>query len=189
MTKAERRQKILKAAREVYAEAGGMSAGLRPVASKAGVTTGAIYAVFDGKEDIYAALLKDSLATLAETVIAVARAAQSPREAAIEATLAFHDYYLDRQFDYALGLYQFERDGRTSLGEDRDAELNAELDRSMAPIREALAAHGDPDPRATAAMMFAASTGALAMRYSKRDRTFGVDARGVLVNALDRLVE
>lgn len=181
-----RRRRILEAARAVYAEKGGLSAGLRPIAARAGVTTGAIYAVFSGKEDIYAALLADSLQRLAESVEAAAAREARPDSALREAALAFFDYYAAHPFEGGLGLYQFEPDGRAGLGEERDKELNALLDRSFAVFRKALSALGSDAPQRDAAQLFATIVGALQMKTSRRDRSLGVDARSLVESAANR---
>ena len=187
-TTEDRRRRILDAAREVYAEKGGLSAGLRPIAARAGVTTGAIYAVFDGKEDIYAALLEESLQRLAEAVERAAAAETEAADALRAAALAFYDYYAAHPFEGGLGLYQFEPDGRASLGPDRDRALNAILDRSFAVFRSNLAKLGAEDAQIASARLFATIVGALHMRFARRDETLGVEARRLVEDAVNELV-
>ena len=57
----ERRRKILDAAERIFKRTGIEDASIRKIALEAGVTTGAIYPYFDGKEEIYAELLSESL--------------------------------------------------------------------------------------------------------------------------------
>ena len=52
------RQAILAAAQEEFLEKGYQQAGLREIAKKAGVTTGALYGHFKNKEEVFSALVK-----------------------------------------------------------------------------------------------------------------------------------
>lgn len=60
MSEAERstRQAILEAAQAEFLEKGYQRAGLRDIAKKAGVTTGALYGYFKNKEEVFAALVR-----------------------------------------------------------------------------------------------------------------------------------
>src|SRR5260370_20860024 len=59
-----RRQLIIDAARRVFERVGFDGASIRLMAAEAGCTTGAIYPWFAGKEEVYAAILADSLGHL-----------------------------------------------------------------------------------------------------------------------------
>ena len=73
---AERRSRILKAARSVFADKGYESASLDDIAAKAKITKPVLYDHFDSKEDLYVKVLEDAseelLASLLETVRAPA---------------------------------------------------------------------------------------------------------------------
>src|SRR5258707_14042847 len=56
-----RRQVIINAARRVFERVGLDGASIRLIAAEAGCTTGAIYPWFAGKEEVYAAILAESL--------------------------------------------------------------------------------------------------------------------------------
>ena len=62
---AYRRQLIVDAARHVFQQSGLEGASIRAIAQAAGCTTGAIYPHFRSKEEIYAVVLGDSLASVA----------------------------------------------------------------------------------------------------------------------------
>ena len=64
VVKGAKRELLLRAARDEFAEQGLEGATMRGIAVRAGCTTGAIYPLFDSKEAIYAELLKQSLAAL-----------------------------------------------------------------------------------------------------------------------------
>ena len=63
-----KRQHILNAAKAVFMEFGLDAVSMREIAKQAGYTAGAIYSYFASKEDIYAALLTDSLERLNDCV-------------------------------------------------------------------------------------------------------------------------
>lgn len=181
----DRRDRILAAARQVFASQGGLSVGLRPIAAAAGCTTGAIYAVFSGKEAIYAALLARSLDDLTLEI-----AAAAGREAAADAALraastAFFEYYQKNGFEYGLGLYLFERDGRKGLDPEHDAALNAKLARALGVLAACFQRLGAPAPDRLAHALFASLMGVVAMAASQRDRSLKTDARAVLDAILD----
>ncbi|MEI6160783.1 MAG: helix-turn-helix domain-containing protein, partial [Roseococcus sp.] len=66
------RQRILDAAREVFAEEGLEGASLRAIAARAGYTPAALYFHFNSREAIYAELLRASLADLKSAIGAAA---------------------------------------------------------------------------------------------------------------------
>ncbi|MEM9060403.1 MAG: TetR/AcrR family transcriptional regulator [Pseudomonadota bacterium] len=181
-----RRRRILDAARTVFAERGGLSAGLRPIAAEAGCTTGAIYAVFSSKEEIYGALLEESLSDLA-TRVATAVAREVQADTALRAAgTAFFQYYQENPFEQSLGLYLFERDGRKGLGTAWDERLNARLGETLAIFKACFRRLGAPDtasdPTATrlADSFFAALLGVLSMSAAGRDRSIGTSAETIL---------
>ncbi|WP_116049096.1 TetR/AcrR family transcriptional regulator [Amycolatopsis palatopharyngis] len=67
LTRAERRERILAAAAEVFAEAGYEGAALREVASRAQITTPVLYDHFTAKADLYATLLDREITGLIES--------------------------------------------------------------------------------------------------------------------------
>ena len=68
--KEERRQSILKAAREVFFEDGFHRATVDSVAGRAEVSKGTVYLYFDSKETLLAALLLEGLSTLVDQLTA-----------------------------------------------------------------------------------------------------------------------
>ena len=69
MSEAERstRDRILAAAKEEFLSKGYQGAGLREIAKKAGVTTGALYGYFKNKEEVFRALVHDDYAYIIGT--------------------------------------------------------------------------------------------------------------------------
>lgn len=60
----ETRNKLLASAREEFTEKGYMKASLRNICKNAGVTTGALYFFFQDKEDLFDALVKDTVSEI-----------------------------------------------------------------------------------------------------------------------------
>ncbi|MCB1397057.1 MAG: TetR/AcrR family transcriptional regulator [Rhodobacter sp.] len=181
----ERRQKILIAARQVFEVDGTLEGGLRRIASAAGYTTGAIYKMFSGKEDIYAALLEDSLLALGRATARAAAIEADPEAALRDSSFAFIEYYQENMFEFRLGLYLFERDGVKGLGAERDRRLNALLEEALDVFRACFQRIGGPGmgaerARALSQALFAALIGVLAMRFSGRDRSLKTEWRKIL---------
>lgn len=176
------RQRILDAAREVFAEQGLEGASLRAIAARAGYTPAALYFHFDSREAIYAELLRISLADLAS---AIATAAQGP-DAFRQGALALFDFYAARPQELALGLYLGPGGpAPRGLGQGVDPELNALLLAALAPIREA--AGISPEPDALVAEVFAQAVGLLVLSETRRLRLFGLPARGLMQRLLERM--
>ena len=66
MSKPERREQILATAAEVFASTGYAHAGMREVATKAGITTPVLYDHFASKADLYAVLLEQQVDALVD---------------------------------------------------------------------------------------------------------------------------
>src|ERR1700730_9838908 len=60
--KAETRERLLAAATRVFARSGYHGASVDEIAEEAGFSTGAVYSNFEGKEDLFLALVEDQLA-------------------------------------------------------------------------------------------------------------------------------
>lgn len=177
------RQRILEAAREVFAEAGLEGASLRAIAARAGYTPAALYFHFDSREAIYAELLRASLADLATAIADAARGPNAFRQGA----LALFDFYADRPQELALGLYLGPGGpAPRGLGQGVDPELNALLLAALAPIRAA-AARSSPEPDALVAEVFAQAVGLLVLSETRRLRLFGLPARGLMQRLLERM--
>src|SRR5262245_47733781 len=81
---AANRAAILQAARRVFLEAGYHATTVDAIAREAGLTIGALYSRFDGKADVYFALLEQRIDTRTEQFrgIGAGGAEQAPLEAA-----------------------------------------------------------------------------------------------------------
>lgn len=185
----QRRRRILEAARSVFEEDGTLDGGLRRIAASAGYTTGAIYKMFSGKDDIYAALLEESLREFGHAA-AMAAATRADPEAALRASAkVMVEYYQAHQFEYRLGLYMFERDGAKGLGAERDAKLNALLESALAVFQTCFqkigGGHLSADrSRELTHALFAALAGVLALLFSARDKSLKTSWQKILDTTL-----
>jgi AcrR family transcriptional regulator len=81
-SKANTRERLLEAARSVFARAGFHGASVEEIASEAGFSTGALYSNFDGKEDLFLALMEREIAEHAREISAAVGARASVAERA-----------------------------------------------------------------------------------------------------------
>jgi AcrR family transcriptional regulator len=174
-----KRELILEAARQVFADEGLDGASLRAIALRAGYTPAALYFHFESKEDMYAEVLRASLRSLGDEVaLAVLRTA-SARQKLKAAAMAFFCFYAKNPRDLDLGFYLFRRGMKPAgLGHDRDIRLNAALDSALRPIAEAAVALGASPERANLLMVdcFAHAAGLLLLLHTGRIRMFGASA-------------
>ena len=85
------RQKVLDAARALFAERGYEPATIRDIAKGAGMSTGAVFANFQDKAELFEAVLTEDLARLAETLKAAAATETTVRGRLLAAlTAAYH---------------------------------------------------------------------------------------------------
>jgi len=178
-----KRSLILDAARKVFEADGLDGASLRAIAGAAGYTPAALYFHFESKEDIYAEVLKGSLASLGQAVTRAASRAKTPSDRLRAAAMAFFDYYASNPRDLDLGFYLF-RGGMKphGLGKERDEMLNAALEAALRPIAEAAEALGARREEARLLMVdaFAHAAGLLLLAHTGRIRMFGASAPALM---------
>lgn len=185
-----KRELILKAARSVFEASGLEGASLRAIAKAAGYTPAALYFHFANKEEIYAALLEQSLINLQDSVdeaVGVADAKQRLRAV----TLAFFHFYLHSPKDLELGFY-LSQGGMTpkGVGQKYNSKLNDRLVGALSPI--ALAAQelgaSQSEARQQMAAIFAHATGVLLLAHTGRIRLFELSANAMMDQYLDELL-
>lgn len=169
-----RRQVIVDAARRVFEGVGLEGASIRLIAAEAGCTTGAIYPWFAGKEEIYAAILAESLDRLAAYVaerIARESLVALKARAGIE---AFYRYYQKTPDELSLGLYLFRGQGVQPVGlkPELNRDLNARLAFAFDIIADAIAEAGLDDPAGRAADGIAHASGLLILTNAGRMKVF-----------------
>jgi AcrR family transcriptional regulator len=111
------RERLLEAAREVFTEAGYAKATLEAIAERAGFSKGVVYSQFDGKADLFLALLERRIAERAEQNRSFAATADLGDVVSGLLLLGAEDAAADRGWRQVL----LEFRGFAS----RDAELNA----------------------------------------------------------------
>jgi AcrR family transcriptional regulator len=190
-----RREHILSAARAVFIELGLEAVSMREIAKRAGYTAGAIYSYFASKEEIYGALLAESLERLNDFVNLAAEdsSVNQKRQTALEelrkSALAFYEFYRDNPRDLDLGFYLFQGLKPRGLTNEWDSELNARLRAAMKHQEAALMKLGcskkEVDTELTA--IFAQIVGVLLLNHTGRIRMFGKGADELITHYLDQL--
>jgi AcrR family transcriptional regulator len=179
---------ILDAARNVFEADGLDGASLRAIAAAAGYTPAALYFHFESKEQIYAEVLRDSLANLGQAVARSVARTRAPADRLRAAAMAFFRYYAENPRDLDLGFYLF-RGGMKphGLGKARDDMLNSALKAALHPIAAAAQDLGVQPEEARYLMVdtFAHAAGLLLLAHTGRMRMFGVSA----ANLMERFVE
>ena len=97
---AEKRERILKAAIEVFAQKGFYATRVSEIASAAGVADGTIYLYFENKDDVLVSIFEDRIGKLLEVLREVATA-NSPVDEKIERIIALQLGLLEEQRDLA----------------------------------------------------------------------------------------
>lgn len=170
---------ILDAARAIFESEGIEGASIRAIAKRAGYTPGAIYFHFASKEDIYAALLDQSLDTLVARVTASIDNAGDPVSNLYRSGRVFFDFYDENPRDLDLGFYLFRGGMRPhGLGPVSDRILNEKLLWALAPVQNALQEMGCSEDTANAetAALFAHISGLLLLQHTARMRLFATSA-------------
>jgi AcrR family transcriptional regulator len=183
-----KRQRILDAAKRVFQDRGLEGAAMRAIAAEAGYTAGALYSYFPAKEDIYAAILADSLAALARAIREAAAKAGDPPSRAQVAARAFYDYYQSQPGELNLGLYLFQGIGPRGLSPALDRQLNGRLIAALNPIADAVGALGHLDAGEAITETVAALchiSGVLLMERSGRLKVLGQSGPALVARYLD----
>lgn len=177
---------LVDAAKTVFKAVGLEGASMRSIAAEAGCSTGAIYPYFQGKEELYAAVLTSTLEALkAEVTDAVS--ISPPRDAAQAGLQAFFDYYRKNPDDLALGLYLFGGVHPTGLSTKLNRPLNKLLREIFDLVEGAFARAGHTDPVGQTASGMAQATGLLILEQTGRLRLFKRDASDLFSSHLKAL--
>ena len=193
-----KREHILQSARSAFFELGLERASLREIAKRAGYTAGAIYSYFQSKEDVYAALLAESLERLNQHVSSAQlplRVQLSPAEvpAANELrlrALAFFDFYRENPRDLDLGFYLFQGMQPRGLTPSWNERLNARLRGALRLQESALVELGfGPEQAITeVTALFAHTAGLLLLSHTGRIRMFGRASEDLFVRYVEDLI-
>jgi AcrR family transcriptional regulator len=195
-----RRSLVLDAARSAFIELGLEGASLREIAKRAGYTPGAIYSYFASKEEVYGALLAESLERLNERVSAAEPApvlsrSEAARRLALQAAVraqatAFFDFYRDSPRDLDLGFYLFHGMQPRGLTPALNKQLNARLHDALAPVQAGLVALGlgGTEARCEVAALFAHIVGLLLLSHTGRIRMFHQEPVALFERYLESLL-
>jgi AcrR family transcriptional regulator len=129
---AQTRQELIAAAATVFARRGYHRATVEEIAAEAGMTSGAIYSNFDGKEQLFLAIADAQVQSRVAEIQAVGDAAARDGDAGLEAADQFRAF-LESDPEWPLLFYEF---WSVSV---RDVGLQGELAKRRDAIRDALA--------------------------------------------------
>jgi AcrR family transcriptional regulator len=186
-----RRALVLDAARAAFFELGLEKTSIREIAKRAGYTPGAIYSYFASKEEVYAALLGESLNRLNGRVETARAECTEPGAASVTATAkAFFEFYRENPRDLDLGFYLFQGMQPRGLTPALNETLNARLRDALRPTQDALETLGMPpgDALAEITALFAHIVGLLMLSHTGRIRMFRQASQELFDTYLDRLV-
>ena len=195
-----KRSLVLAAARSAFIDLGLEGASLREIAKRAGYTPGAIYSYFASKEEVYGALLGESLERLNAHVGAAGAEPAAGRGAAARSrgaqgrlrakASAFFDFYRENPRDLDLGFYLFHGMQPRGLTPALNERLNARLRDALAPTEQGLVEIGmrTADARTEVTALFAHIVGLLLMSHTGRIRMFGQASTTLFERYLDALV-
>jgi len=186
-----RRERVLDAARSAFFELGMEKTSIREIAHRAGYTPGAIYSYFASKEEVYGALLGESLDRLNERVQQAVAGGEKGVGRLRAAAGAFFDFYRANPRDLDLGFYLFQGMKPRGLTPELNEALNARLLQALQPVQAALEDLGVPSPAALQEVtaLFAHAVGLLVLSHTGRIRMFRQASNDLFDAYLARLVQ
>jgi len=122
-----KRQQILNAAKSLFAAKGLDGTTMRAIATEAGYSVGAAYSYYQSKDDIFAALLADSLSDLGRYIKMSVRKNGYPEEIITGAFIAFHRFFSDRPEERRLCLTLFGAASSAIEGNSAEKALSSKL--------------------------------------------------------------
>lgn len=184
-----RRELVLDAARSAFFELGMEKTSIREIARRAGYTPGAIYSYFASKEELYGALLAESLDRLNARVGEAKGDLGLGVDCLRAAALAFFDFYRENPRDLDLGFYLFQGMKPRGLTPELNEVLNARLREALQPAQDSLQHLGMPAGRALKEVtaMFAHAVGLLVLSHTGRIRMFRQESRDLFNTYLEQL--
>lgn len=130
-SKARTRERLLDAARTVFATRGFHGASVEEIAAEAGYSTGALYSNFEGKEDLFLSLMEREIDRHTEEVAAAVRDRSSISERALGGSAQWMTV-IEREPELLLLFMEFWAYGA------RDRDMRARVAESFARAREVL---------------------------------------------------
>ena len=112
LAKAQTRQKVLAAARRLFSEQGYEGATIRDIAAAAGMSTGAVFANFTDKSDLFREIMVDDMKSLLGAMRDAAERGRGIEDALLKVFVAGYTFYKSRlQLARAAFSVSWDRDG------------------------------------------------------------------------------
>jgi AcrR family transcriptional regulator len=184
-----RRAMVLNAARSVFEEAGLERMSIREIAKRAGYTPGAIYAFYDGKQELLAALLEEVFGRVTQTVV-LARPSKARSAGLLHAKgLAWFSAFAGQPRDLELTLTLLGGASLHGLKAELVQRLHASLRRTLEPCIETLLALGATPAQANGELeaLMAHGLGLLLVQNSLGLTAPEAGADGLFLQYLDRM--
>ena len=165
-------------------------ASLREIAKRAGYTPGAIYSYFANLEEIYGALLGESLQRLNAVVASADASSDAPADLLRAKARAFYTFYRDNPKELDLGFYLFNGVKPRGLTPGLNQTLNEQLMAALRPVELQLTALGlriDEAVGETTAV-FAHIVGVLVLNNTGRIRLFRQNPDRLFERYMDALL-
>lgn len=185
-----RRQSVLAAARSAFFELGMEKTSMREIAQRAGYTVGALYSYYASKEEVYGALLAESLERLNLRIQQALDACPEAAERIRLGATAFFDFYRENPRDLDLGFYLFQGMNPRGLTPELNEQLNTRLRDALQPTQDALQTLGMPASRALLELtaLFAHTVGLLVLSHTGRIRMFRQGSQDLFETYLGQLL-
>jgi AcrR family transcriptional regulator len=185
-----KREWLVESARAVFAREGIARSSMREIAKNAGYTVGVLYNYFRSKEELYAEVLRGSLATVADRIATATDGAPDGQRAAA-GLRAMYGFYRERPGDFDLSFYLFQGARPVGLDAELDARLNALVERVMDELAAGLEADRLAAPGAARSHAVRASSavfGVILMAHTGRLGSLGEEPDTVLDAMVDDLL-
>jgi AcrR family transcriptional regulator len=116
LAKQQTRLKVLAAARRLFSEQGYEGATIRDIAAAAGMSTGAVFANFTDKSDLFREIMQDDMEALGAAMRDAATRGRNVEDAVLKVFMAGYTFYKTRlQLARAAFSVSWDRDGGPSL--------------------------------------------------------------------------
>jgi len=189
-----KKQKILTAAGALFREKGLDGTTMRAIATRAGYSTGAPYAYYQSKEEIYADLLSASLARLSHFIKERANQYTDAKPRVRAAIFAYFKYYFDHSEDLQLGLYLFSPGEvkKRGFSKETNQQLNSRLLAALGFMANCLNELEKVTPEQAQRETLDATTyitGALMLHATGRLAIFGSEAEEMIDRYIDGMLQ
>jgi len=116
LAKQQTRQKVLAAARRLFSEEGYEGATIRDIAAAAGMSTGAVFANFSDKSDLFREIMADDMEALSTAMRDAAARGRNVEDAVLKVFMAGYTFYKSRlQLARAAFSVSWDKDGGPTL--------------------------------------------------------------------------